>query len=217
VKKILFVLMACVLCVGLVGGAFAYFSDTETSTGNTFTAGTMDLQISKDGGVNWYNDNTMTWSAPTGWAPGDTTTLIVDIKNMGTTGALIGGVGGSNLYNPDGLANVINITELDATEYGYGDWMGAPVSGYWDTVFGDGVAPLTLKEFVNSTFSAKFFEGWPPLTTDYLDPNGSESKRIKITFEFDPDAGNEYQGKTATFDLDFSITDDPTLSGTGSP
>lgn len=29
----------------VIGGAFAFFSDTETSTGNTFTAGAIDLQI----------------------------------------------------------------------------------------------------------------------------------------------------------------------------
>ena len=31
-----------------VGGTIAYFSDTETSTGNTFTAGTLDLLIDSD-------------------------------------------------------------------------------------------------------------------------------------------------------------------------
>jgi predicted ribosomally synthesized peptide with SipW-like signal peptide len=44
-KKLLFAIMACVLCIGLVGGAFAYFDDTETSYGNTFTAGTLDLKV----------------------------------------------------------------------------------------------------------------------------------------------------------------------------
>ena len=48
-KKILFSLMAILLAVGLVGaGAFAYFSDTETSEGNTFTAGTLDLAPGSD-------------------------------------------------------------------------------------------------------------------------------------------------------------------------
>jgi len=48
-KKILISLMAIALVVGLVGaGTVAYFSDTETSTGNTFTAGTLDLNL--DGG-----------------------------------------------------------------------------------------------------------------------------------------------------------------------
>jgi predicted ribosomally synthesized peptide with SipW-like signal peptide len=43
VKKLLFTLMACILCLGLVGGAFAYFTDTETSTANSFTAGTLSI------------------------------------------------------------------------------------------------------------------------------------------------------------------------------
>jgi predicted ribosomally synthesized peptide with SipW-like signal peptide len=45
VKKILFTVMACVLCLGLIGSAFAYFSDTETSSGNTFTAAILDLEL----------------------------------------------------------------------------------------------------------------------------------------------------------------------------
>lgn len=47
-KKILFSVMAVVLCLGLMGGAFAYFSDTETSSGNTFTAGTIDLEMNDE-------------------------------------------------------------------------------------------------------------------------------------------------------------------------
>ena len=45
-KKILFSLMAILLALGVVGaGAFAYFSDVETSEDNVFTAGTLDLQV----------------------------------------------------------------------------------------------------------------------------------------------------------------------------
>ena len=45
-KKILVGLMTLVLAIGLVGaGAFAVFSDVETSEDNTFTAGTLDLKV----------------------------------------------------------------------------------------------------------------------------------------------------------------------------
>jgi len=37
--------MITVLALGMVGAAFAQFSDTETSTGNVFTAGTLDLKV----------------------------------------------------------------------------------------------------------------------------------------------------------------------------
>ncbi|MCK4369036.1 MAG: SipW-dependent-type signal peptide-containing protein [Dehalococcoidales bacterium] len=48
-KRILMSLMTVALVSALIGGGvFAYFSDVETSTGNTFTAGTLDLNL--DGG-----------------------------------------------------------------------------------------------------------------------------------------------------------------------
>jgi predicted ribosomally synthesized peptide with SipW-like signal peptide len=43
-RKILIALLGVLLVAALAGaGTFAYFSDTETSSGNTFTAGTLDL------------------------------------------------------------------------------------------------------------------------------------------------------------------------------
>src|SRR3989344_5799534 len=41
----------------LVGGTSAFFSDTETSTGNSFTAGAIDLKIDND---SYYNGNRCT-------------------------------------------------------------------------------------------------------------------------------------------------------------
>lgn len=213
-RSVLMSLLVIGAVAALIGGTtIAYFSSSETVAVSS-TAGTMDLQVSKNAGASWWDGDTMTWSTPGGWAPGDTATLIVDVRNVGSNGALILGVGAENLSDPDGLADVINITQIDATEYGYGDWMGAPMS-YWEPIFGDGDGTLTVGEFVASPYSAKFFEGYPPLTTDYLDGNASEAKRFIISLEFDADAGNEYQGAAASFDLKFTITDDPTLLGTG--
>jgi predicted ribosomally synthesized peptide with SipW-like signal peptide len=51
VKKILGLSIAIVLVIGLVaGGTWAYFSDTETTTGNVFTAGTIDISLDPTGG-----------------------------------------------------------------------------------------------------------------------------------------------------------------------
>ena len=60
-------LLAVALVGGLVsGGLFAYFSDTETSEGNTFQAGTIDIKAVVqpqlvDGGDSgkqvWYKDD----------------------------------------------------------------------------------------------------------------------------------------------------------------
>lgn len=44
-KKILLSGLAIILAMGLMGSSFAYFSDIETSEGNTFTAGTFDCEL----------------------------------------------------------------------------------------------------------------------------------------------------------------------------
>lgn len=44
-RKFLLSVLTLVLALGAVGGTFAYFTDTETSTTNSFTAGTLDLQV----------------------------------------------------------------------------------------------------------------------------------------------------------------------------
>jgi predicted ribosomally synthesized peptide with SipW-like signal peptide len=216
-RSILMSLLVIGAAVALISGAtIAYFSSSETVAVST-DAGNMDLQVSKDGGTTWFDGDTMTWSTPPSWAPGDTATLVVTVQNVGSSGALMLGVGGENLADTGGLADVIHITELDATEFGPGDYMGAPIF-WWDQVFGNNDGTLTLREYVESPYSAKFFEGdCPPdgPAGDYLDPNPSDLKNFKITFEFDPDAGNEYQSQTASFDLNFTITDDPTLLGCG--
>jgi len=62
VKKIVLSALAIVLAIGLAGaGAFAYFSDTETSTGNTFNAGTLELKISDGYPGEWGDGCSLTW------------------------------------------------------------------------------------------------------------------------------------------------------------
>jgi predicted ribosomally synthesized peptide with SipW-like signal peptide len=68
--KILASLMVIGLVASAIGvGTYAYFSDTETSSGNTFTAGSLDLQVDIDGA--WKNP----WVGPffdfTNVKPGD--------------------------------------------------------------------------------------------------------------------------------------------------
>ncbi|MFC1965527.1 TasA family protein [Chloroflexota bacterium] len=51
-KRILGLTIAFMLLIGMVGiGTWAYFSDVETSTGNVFTAGTLDLKTDDVDGV----------------------------------------------------------------------------------------------------------------------------------------------------------------------
>ncbi|MDI6631481.1 MAG: TasA family protein [Thermoanaerobacteraceae bacterium] len=75
-RKILIALLGVLLVAALAGaGTFAYFSDTETSTGNTFAAGTIDLTLNQ--------------SAPapinlTNMKPGDDVSATITVQNVGS-------------------------------------------------------------------------------------------------------------------------------------
>ncbi len=85
-KKILGLTVAALLVMGMVGGGtWAYFSDTETSTGNALSAGTLDLNV--NGG------NTAV------------TTLSVSAAYPGASGN-----GSTTLYNAGSLTAELDIT-----------------------------------------------------------------------------------------------------------
>ena len=85
-KKIIGLSIAALLILALVtGGTWAYFSDTETSSANTFTAGTMDLKVSNDA-VTYADGVTSTWGG-TNAKPGDSWSGTVTLKNAGSVTA----------------------------------------------------------------------------------------------------------------------------------
>jgi spore coat-associated protein N len=61
-KKYVFLILAVILAVGMVGGVFAYFTDAETSTGNVLAAGTLDLKISDEDEHPERDGVSTTWS-----------------------------------------------------------------------------------------------------------------------------------------------------------
>jgi spore coat-associated protein N len=88
-KRTLFSIMTLMLVVGLVGGgALAYFSDVETSTGNNFTAGTLNLKVDVDptpAGDNFVDNPTFpSVMNLSNLYPGWTEDLTIQIKNVGT-------------------------------------------------------------------------------------------------------------------------------------
>lgn len=60
-RKFLIASLAMVLALGVMGGAFAAFQDTETSSGNTFTSGTMELKVTDGDPEDWGDDCSGTW------------------------------------------------------------------------------------------------------------------------------------------------------------
>jgi len=119
----------------VVGGTIAYFSDTATMSGNTFTAGTMDIKIDQNvsgGEQDWVDSfDTTTWEFMTanGWDyagldafmaqsglkdlyPGVTKKQIIDIMNVGTVDGVatikFDIVPGSNTLDWEALVDNLN-------------------------------------------------------------------------------------------------------------
>jgi spore coat-associated protein N len=99
-KKIVGLSLALIMILGLMGvDTFAYFTDTETSSGNRLTAGTLDLKTNDVDGVS------QTLYA-TSMSPGASVNATIALRNAGTTnGATLDIV--FSYENSDGSPNTV--------------------------------------------------------------------------------------------------------------
>jgi len=233
-RKVLASLLVIAVVAGLVGAStWAYFSDTETSTPNTFQAGTVNLRLNDGDPDTWADGASATWSSPN-WAPGDPEVVaVLRMKNVGSTGAAVARVCAENLteggpVGPDNIADYIHVTTINYTENDL--WIPANLVLYYEGIFGNNDDTFTLREFVDSVdpnYCMVFWIGWPPsvpegdgkrlqVTEDYLPANGTRMERVRLGFTFDSGAGNEYQGDWASFDIVVTADDDTFILGEGS-
>lgn len=86
-KKSLISILAVLIILGMVGGSFAYFTDTDTSSGNTFTAGMMGLEIKDDSTFDpdpWGDGVDQTWVMDL-MVPGESmVTNYIALREIGT-------------------------------------------------------------------------------------------------------------------------------------
>jgi hypothetical protein len=126
------------------------------------------------------------------------------MTNDGSIGVSHIRVKGENL-DDEGLANAVLITKLVYTEggneYDITSWFINLIDTWTGIGNNDGKASLT--EFISwcGVKSLIFFEGgWPP-TTPYLEPDRGNVQHLILGFTFDPEAENEFQDTSASFDL----------------
>lgn len=166
-------------------GTFAYFSDTEASTQNVFSSGTLDLALSSDSSVDAFvgDDN---------FAPGDNAAGTLLLENKGTISS----------YDDDGHQVTLEIaTSLDQND---ADGVSTDMASYLE---------LTQLEYGSTSLVADVSDangnGYKDLAdlaannlTNLEDP-GSAGRDFNITVFFAEDAGNDLQGDTvdATFDF----------------
>jgi len=199
---------AAILLIGLVAtmagaGLYAYFSDTETSTGNIFTAGTLDLKTIDWNELTWRDGVTATWTA-TNMKPGDSFPFDMEFVGLSRAGTITpGSLEITCNYNvieetpqtesdtdpytnghPDTMAKQMIITRFkcNGTEY-----LGSIVDFDED-------GKKTFYDLKNSPVT-----GLPiPVVTD-----GGTFFRLSV--KFSEDAGNDFQGDTFNLTMIFTL------------
>lgn len=191
-KKILMALLGLILVIGLVGlGVFAYFSDTETSLGNIFTAGTLDLNI--DGGntnvVKFTVGNMRPGNQPKGsytLANVGTINGFLDLENIVVSSAENGRLdpeiaAGDNTDGVGELQNVLGVYLF--VDYGKDGWFSVG-----DKVIYNGLAKDMPTHFeLNEPLAAGADVNIQAIINWWSTPNDnqaqSDSMTIDITFE----------------------------------
>jgi predicted ribosomally synthesized peptide with SipW-like signal peptide len=231
-KKVLFSIIAVALCIGIMGSAFAYFTDVETSKDNVLAAGTLDMQIGDNN--EGYGDVPVTasFTSPAGWAPGQSfTTDPVYFQNVGSIG--IPYIFGKIVVNSETHADfakqikLVSYSEKSSNPL----WVASSdetynsVDGFWTEWFdehnpGNAQSYLTFWGITDHTgyiTLADLQAGTPAGSSIktgmwFFDSDGvvtnpalnvGGTAQIKFTFELLSDTTNIYQGDSATFTVDF--------------
>jgi len=197
-KKILFIVMACVLCIGLVGGAFAYFTANASAAPNTFNSGTLVLDLSNASQPG--PSVTDTWTSPANWAPGQSVTASLTASNTGSIPVDQMYFGFENLTNAgpnetgsDNLMNEIIVTSLTET------FDGVTTSNEASSLFGGTLTLAQLCDFDTGTYG--YYTYNPSNTAVLLAPGDKKDYSLNLVLTFDPTAGNDYQGASCGFDM----------------
>lgn len=201
--------------VGVIAtaGTVAYFTDTETSTGNTFSAGTIDISVGVADGSGQQNPWTSNY-AITNMEPGESGNINLRVKNEGTNPVKVSkrlygivGNGGSAGYD---------CAKVDAT------WIAYDASSEPECVAEMNVAQDNIQEHIKYTLAVEVYTStgyktWQTIKSgaDLLTVyNGTSSVElgtipaggymiVKQNYLLDgPSTGNEHQGDGFTFNME---------------
>jgi spore coat-associated protein N len=199
-RKIVILSVAVLVIIGLVSaGTYAYFSDTESSTNNVLTAGTLDLNI--DGG----NVAVTTFTVSSA-APGDSGFGSSTLANVGTmdgeldvtTSAVTNtpGAGGTEYEGGSGElgANAQIAMYIDVDQSG--TWNAGDIG-----LQSDGTTysfPTALNYDVINNYAS---ETWNAVETMGI----LASDDIIVNWQVPTGAGNDIQGDSVSFDISFIL------------
>ena len=209
-KKIIGLTIAALLIIGMVGaGTWAYFSDTEESTGNTFTAGSLDLNPYIEGTgpggkttVNYYPDagNNEIFGNVVfdNLVPGDSGSITWQLTNDGT-------IDGDFLVAA--LVETYENTELEpeGTEGNNGDGDG-DLDEYLEVRISRG--GIYLVGSASTYGPLELLEGALDEDTMVLAANGGQVTYL-LEWQIDGGVGNVIMSDSAEIDLTFTLDQIP--------
>ncbi len=199
-KKILGLTVAALLVMALVGGGtWAYFSDTEASTDNSLTAGTLDLNI--DGG-----NTAVTTFSVTDKAPGDSGNGSSTLANAGSLNGELDvtfsaitntpGAGGTEYEGGSGElgANAEIAVYIDVDQSG--DWSSGDIGLKSDgTTYNN---PTALDYAAIDNYGSDSFDAVETIIASAADD-------FIILWRIPTTAGNDIQGDSVSFDITFTL------------
>ncbi|MGB9793120.1 MAG: TasA family protein [Thermacetogeniaceae bacterium] len=177
-RKYLAVIVGVLFLAALVGaGTFAYFSDAESSLGNSFTAGTLNLAVG-DESPNNSPDFTLA-----NVKPGDSGAITYVLKNVGTI---------------DGYLDIADVTVVNDG--------GVNTEPEGNTT-GDLGAKVTVKASLDDeTFYTGTLNGFAnALYNLNKEIAAGGSSTLKIEWNVPSSVGNEIQGDIATVGMTFQL------------
>jgi spore coat-associated protein N len=199
-RKIIILSVAVLVIIGLVSaGTYAYFSDTESSTNNVLTAGTLDLNI------NGGNVAVTTFTA-SGVAPGDSGSGSSTLTNVGTiageldvaTSAVTNtaGAGGTEYEGGSGElganAQIAMYIDLDQS----GSWNAGDIG-----LQSNGTTysfPTALNYDVINNYASKTWNAVETMAAAAAD-------NIVVNWQVPAGTGNDIQGDSVRFDISFIL------------
>ena len=189
-RKILISVMTISLVCALIGaGVYANFSDAETSSNNQFAAGTLDLTVDSE------NPWASTKIDASGMKPRESGVATYTLYNDGTLDASGLMVNITNLSDSEGTNPE---PEGDTAEPG--DLSANLDMVIWVDTDNDGIKDAGETELASGKLNAL---SWTTHDAGSLD--AGNTKYVSISYSIDSSVGNDIQGDTSTFDIEFVL------------
>lgn len=184
-KSLLACALSLLLCAAmLIGSTYAWFTDSVTNAGNNITAGTLQIALNGDSQEPLFNSNNFEWE------PGRSQVATADVSNEGTLW----------LKYKINIANVVtDATVADITEV-----LNVYLLEDGDTTLNEGNFLGTVKSLNEQ--GTLLDEVMVLAPAGYSGADYSSSKTFTLAIKMRETAGNEYQSKSVSFDVDIVAT-----------